>query len=324
MNNKEKNHLLILKKLSVLLILTGLLGSPGCDTQVRKNEKEKAKIGQRDHAVEIITETMDFQMPDTIQSGWQTFRYVNKSYETHFFLLDKYPEGKTIEDGEKEILPPFQEGMDLINAGKPEAAGAAFGQVPEWFSKVVFSGGSGLISPGDTAMTTLKLEPGYYVVECYVKMQNGIFHSVMGMVKKLIVTADSTGQSPPKADVKIEISSTEGITVDGKVSKGRQTFAVHFKDQIVHENFVGHDVNLVKLDEHADLAVLEKWMNWLDPEGLITPSPEGFTFLGGVNDMPEGSTGYFSAHLNPGRYALISEVPNTSDKNMLKTFEVSN
>ena len=64
-------------------------------------------------------------------------------------------------------------------------------------------------------------------------------------------------------------------------------------------------------------------MNWADPKGLITPSPEGFTFLGGVNDMPAGNTGYFEVNLKPGNYAFISEVPNALSKNMLKTFVVT-
>ena len=59
-----------------------------------------------------------------------------------------------------------------------------------------------------------------------------------------------------------------------------------------------------------------------DPKGLIEPAPNAVTFIGGVNDMPEGNIGYFSANLEPGNYALISEVPNALSKNMLKTFVV--
>ena len=51
--------------------------------------------------------------------------------------------------------------------------------------------------------------------------------------------------------------------------------------------------------------------------------PEGFTFLGGTNDAPEGSILYFEVTLQPGTYVLISEVPNTSDKGLLKTFTVT-
>lgn len=64
-------------------------------------------------------------------------------------------------------------------------------------------------------------------------------------------------------------------------------------------------------------------MNWADPKGLISPQPKGIIFLGGVNDMPAGSTGYFTADLSPGKYAFISEVPNALSKGLLKTFEVA-
>ncbi len=86
---------------------------------------------------------------------------------------------------------------------------------------------------------------------------------------------------------------------------------------------MGHDVNLVKLEEGHNLEELEKWMNWTDPKGLITPAPTGVIFLGGVNEMPGGNTGYFTVNLEPGNYAFISEVPNSIQKGMLKTFEVA-
>ena len=76
----------------------------------------------------------------------------------------------------------------------------------------------------------------------------------------------------------------------------------------------------MKYDNEADLVALEKWVDFI--EGLKEPSPEGLTFLGGVNDMPRGSRGYFKAVLKPGKYALISEVPLASEKNLLKTFVI--
>lgn len=300
-----------------IFLLGCMNGGSGEDEAAKELKAEQYK------PFEVVTTSMEFQSADTIASGWQTFLYHNKSYEAHFILLDKYPEGKTIEDGMNEVVNVFQEGMDLINEGKGEQAMAAFGKLPEWFSQVVFTGATGLISPGRTASTTVYLEPGYYVMECYVKMQNGIFHTTMGMAKKLIVTEDTTTLSPPAPDVNISISGEAGIKIDKPVSNGKQVFSVYFADQKVHENFVGHDVHLVKLEEGADLEELEMWMNWAVPEGLRTPAPENIVFLGGVNDMPAGSTAYFEAELEPGEYALISEVPNTMEKGMLKTFTVS-
>lgn len=305
-----------------LLTLFFLITINSCVSD-RKTENKSDSIAEAENIIQIVTVNMEFQVADEIPSGWNTFRYINKSSQVHFFLIDKYPEGKTIEDAEKIVAPIFQEGMDLINQGKDEEGYAAFGKLPEWFGEVVFMGGSGMVSPGETCETTLKLDPGYYILECYVKMANGVFHSKMGMVKELVVTEEKSNISPPSANINIDISSTEGMVYSDPINKGPNTFLVYFKDQIVHENFVGHDVNLVKLDANADIKALEKWVNWADPKGLITPSPEGITFLGGVNDMPSGSTGYFMVDLEPGDYALISEVPNASGKNLLKQFSVS-
>lgn len=283
------------------------------------DEKEKT---EKDNAIEIVTNAMDFNMVDEIPSGWNKFRYINKSEETHFILMDKYPAGKTIADGRKEVIPVFQKGMDLINEGKPDEAQAEFGKLPAWFPDIVYTGGCGLLSPGKSCEFTLNLEPGYYVMECYVKMANGVFHGTMGMTKAFTVTDSVSGYSAPTPNVRVTISGTEGISYTDSIKKGKNVFSVYYKDQKVHENFVGHDVNLVKLGENANLGELEKWMNWADPKGLITPTPEGVTFLGGINDMPAGGTGYFSADLEPGSYAFISEVPNASGKGLLKTFEI--
>jgi len=306
---------------SLILLVLLILLSIGCDIK-KADDPTESNVVEKDTLVRIVTNSMDFQCPDTIESGWNTFYYDNRSSETHFFLLDQYPEGKTILDAEKVIVPQFQKGMDLITQGKSEEGFAAFNELPEWFFKVVFVGGSGLVSPNSSSLTTLKLDPGYYVMECYVKMPNGTFHGTMGMAKAIIVSDKDSGHKPGEAQVNLVISSTEGIVFTDAIRKGKQLFSVYFKDQISHENFVGHDVNLVKYDSNANLEVLEAWINWADPKGLISPAPEGFTFMGGVNDMPAGSTGYFEVDLEPGNYALISEVPNAGSKNLLKTFSI--
>jgi hypothetical protein len=297
-----------------------------------KNDKKEEPIDTTSEAettieipsntFDVITRAMDFNSVDTIPSGWNTIKYDNLSSETHFILLDKYPEGKTIENTMKEIVPVFAEGMDLINDGKAEEGFAAFGKLPEWFFGVVYSGGTGLIAPQHTAMTTVKLEPGYYIMECYVKMPNGQFHTAMGMAKPIVVTEEDSGNTPPEATINITLSGEEGMSYEKAITKGKQIFSVYVKDQKPHENFIWHDINLVKLEEYANTDALEAWMDWSNPKGLITPVPKGVTFLGGVNDMVAGSTGYFYADLQPGKYALISEVPNTKKKGLLKQFEV--
>ena len=291
--------------------------------QACKNKNEQVNETEKEYVVDIITQNMDFQMPDTIQSGWINFSYKNQSPQTHFFLIEKFPDDKTLEDAKNDVVPHFSNGMKFINERQGEKAMAEFGKLPEWYSKVKFLGGSGLISPGKTAETMVQLDPGYYLMECYVKMSNGEFHTAMGMIRDFVVSDSSSGNEKPTGAINIDISSTEGIVFNDSIEPGPQTFSVFYKDQSVYEHFIGHDVNLVKLEDGANIKDLESWMNWADPKGLIDPAPNNITFLGGVNNLPAGSTGYFTAGLEPGNYVLISEVPNASAKNMLKTFVVS-
>lgn len=306
----------------LLVIAVALFCTQSCKSDKKQNN-EPAVEPIPENVVGIVTETMEFQMPDTIASGWNTWLYNNKSTQTHFILIDDYPEGITLDSVKQRVLPVFGNGMSLINEGKTEAGFAEFGKFPKWFSKVKWPGGVGFISPGRTAVTTLKLDPGYYLVECYVKMNTGMFHTNMGMIKELIVVDKKSTLKEPVADVAINISSESGIVLEPPVSPGKYTFSVHYLDQIAYANFLGHDVNLVKLENNADEKVLEAWMDWRDPKGLIEPAPKGFIFLGGVNDMPKGGKAYFTAKLEPGKYALISEVPMASEKNLLKTFVIS-
>ncbi|AHM58694.1 hypothetical protein D770_02110 [Flammeovirgaceae bacterium 311] len=269
--------------------------------------------------VEVKTNHMNFILSDEIPSGWTTFRYSNESNLTHFMLIDRMPvfkgEQKTYDDF-KEVSAVFMDAMDLINAGKSEEGFAEFSRFPPWFSKVVFSGGVGLVSPGEMAQTTVFMEPGTYVVECYVKT-GGKFHP---MSRQLIVKEEAAHGSAPEPSLKVTLSREGGIEFEDEPTAGLHTIAVYFKDQRPHEHFLGHDVHLVKLKADAELAELDAWMDWSDPDGLNTPAPA--KFIGGVQDMPAGKTAYFTLNLEPGKYALVSEVPNPSSKGMLIPFNV--
>ena len=225
---------------------------------------------------------------------------------------------KTVEDSKTEVVPAFQKIMDAILAGKKELP---LGDLPAWYKEVKFVGGPGLIAPGKTVVTTLHLEPGTYVIECYVKSPDGVFHSTNGMIEGLKVTEESSKATAPKPTLEMRLSSDKGISVDKSIRPGKHIIAVHFEDQKVQEHFLGFDVHLARLNEDTDLKKLAAWMDWSKPGGFATPAP--VTFLGGTQEMPGGNTAYFHIELKPGKYAWIAEVPNPSEKGMLKTFTVS-
>ena len=290
------------------------------DTKEEKTTREKKPLEFGE--VLISTQSMEFFVADTLYSGWNTLIYENKSPEVHFVMMDLYPEGITIENTKAELLPPFDDGMRLIMENKMDSAMVAFGNIPKWFQQVKFLGGTGLVSPQHTAKSTVYLEPGRYIMECYVKMFNGEWHTSHGMLKEIIVTNQTTELTPPAPSAIIDISSTDGLILKDSIISGNQIFQTNFIDQKVYENFVGHDINLVRYDNSASLDSLIQWMNWMNPKGLITPAPEGFTFLGGMNNLPAESKGFFEADLVPGNYVLISEVPAADEKNLMYTFSV--
>ncbi|MCS5490460.1 hypothetical protein [Algoriphagus limi] len=285
----------------------------------KKEEKEVEKI---DPVIEVITNAMDFQMVDSISSGWNTFRYVNKSNEVHFFVLEKLPEGIRLSNYENELIPVFKEGFDFMKLGNMEEGMKVFEKIPQWFGGVVNHGGVGILSGNSTAETTLFLEPGVYAMECYIRMPDGTPHVFMGMLKEVIVKDEVSELAEPKEDYSVTISSTEGIQFLDSIPAGIVEFGVEFLDQQLYEHFAGHDVNLVKLQEGAELDSLVAWINPSDMFALSTPEPKEFIFMGGAEDMPEGKKAYFKAELSAGNYVLISEVPDAMNRKMVHPFTV--
>lgn len=274
--------------------------------------------------VEIVARGLAFEMPDSIPAGWTTFRFANESGHVHFAVVEHMPEGHGVVDQQEVVAPIFQAGMDFLSAGQADSALAVFGEIPAWFGSIEFLGGPGLTSPGHTSTATVRLEPGTYLLECYVKT-DGVFHSynpdpdAYGMVHEFTVTGEDSGAQEPSATVHVDLSFDGGMDVTGDLSAGEHTVGVRFVDQQAHENFVGHDVHVARIDD-VDIDTLAAWMDWTRPHGLETPAPA--TFLGGLNEMPAGETGYFTVTLEPGRYALVAEVPGSEEKGMLRTFTV--
>ncbi|MDX1472032.1 MAG: hypothetical protein R3213_11095 [Flavobacteriaceae bacterium] len=315
---------------SIMSLLLGLVIFTSCadgekNTADDISDTEEVTIDEPNYyengVLTVVTEAMDFQTADTLKSGWNKIVYKNLSPEVHFVLLDLYPEGKSVENAKEDIAPPFDEGMAYLNEGNVDSAMVAFGKLPEWFPEIKFVGGTGLISPQHTAESMVNLKPGTYVMECYVKMADGTFHLSHGMVKGLTVLEESTNLQPPAADYTISIS-TAGLNMEGSPSSGKKTFRVNYQDQKTYEHFLGHDVNLVRYENSVKTDSLIPWLNWMNPTGLKTPPPAGFTFLGGVNNMLAGDTGYFEVDLTPGNYLLISEVPDAKKKGLYKEFKV--
>jgi hypothetical protein len=240
------------------------------------------------NVVEVIAKDFMFEVQDQLRSGWTTFRLINEGHATHFFLLNKLPEGISFEKYRDEGSKVFDHVWDAIRLEgiSTEAAGAMLGELlPQWYFGVKQTGGTGFIAPGETAQTTMKLEPGLYAME------------------------------PPEADMEMTLTNFK-FEISGAPVIGENTVAVHFAE---HPEFgLGNDVQLARLGEDADMQELIDWMDWMNIGGLQSPSPA--YFLGGTQEMPVGNTAYFTVDLEPGHYAWIAE--SAAAKGMLESFVI--
>lgn len=256
-----------------------------------------------DGVVEVVLEDYSFTAPPALRSGWNTFRMTNDGEEPHFLLFWRLPEGVTFDEYAAEVSQPFQDEYDRYTAGevgRDEMLANVGAAMPDWYGEVEGMGGVGLTSPGRTSQATVRLEPGDYVMECYVVSAEGQFHGSLGMLRPLIVSSESTGMEAPEADIRITLSNYE-MSIEGEPTAGEQTIAVHTTED--PEGIIGHDVHLARLEPDTTIEELIAWMSWID--AMRAPAPA--ELLGGADEVRAGRTGYFTVTLDPGSYVWISE-----------------
>ena len=252
--------------------------------------------------VEVTLEDFAFIAPPRMASGWTTFRMTNTGEQPHFLSFWKLPEGVDFA-AYAEFGRMFQDHYDSYFGGETsqqEMIDSVVAGLPEWFGDLIAGSGVALTSPGHTAETTVLLEPGDYVMECYVVTPEGRFHGSEGMLRPLIVTEENTGLEPPDADVHVTLSNYV-MEVEGNLTAGEHVIAVHATERA--EGIVFHDVNLARLSPEASLEEVGTWMSWIDALRI----PEPAEFLGGADHIAAGATSYFRVNLEPGRYAFVSE-----------------
>jgi len=304
---------------AVLLVACGRTPEPAeSKSEESATTTAEAVAPSQPKTYQVQARDFSFQGPSEVPSGWITVLFRNNGTQTHFLMLTLLPEGKTLDDYRNEVGPPFEKAWKELKQGADKAkVGQELGAaLPEWYLKDTrYMGGPGLLAPGESEMVSLKLVPGNYVVECYVRSPEGEFHGNLGMLRKLTVTDVDSGQSEPTGDIHLTLSN-DGIEAPDTLSAGEHTVAIHFKEQPA--GGLGNDVHLARLAPDTDMAKLASWMDWMNLHGLQAPAPA--LFLGGAEEMAAGNTEYLHVNLEPGRYAWISEPVSTDGK--LKVFRV--
>jgi hypothetical protein len=277
------------------------------------------------NVLELEVQGMSFVGNDTIKSGWTTIRVINGGGMTHHALVYRLPDGVTAEMVDEQVVEPIQMSLTAAIAGDPEKAAKIAATIPVWVSDLTWLGGPGMMSDGVNGEATMYLEPGNYIVECYVKT-NGVQHNYnpepgeFGMVFPLTVVADDGGMAEPDANVTLTLSNTGYEISDGAFVPGENSVRVRFDEQRLYNNFVGHDAHVFRIDDDTDVESAARWPDFFPVDGQETPAPA--KFVGGIHDMPQGAIGYFRINLEPGDYGITAEIPNAKENGFFKRFSV--
>lgn len=278
-----------------------------------------------ENVLELRVEGLKFVGSGEIKSGWVTVRVNNGGGMTHHGLVYRLPDGITPQMLDEQVVRPIQASLTASIEGDDEKAAQIAATIPAWIADITYLGGPGMMSDGVTGEATMYLEPGNYIIECYVK-SNGVQHNYnpvpgeLGMVLPFTVLPDDGGMAEPDANVTLEISNSGYTIADGAFKPGENSVRAKFVEQRLYNDFVGHDAHVFRIDADTDVDAAARWPDFFPNEGQQTPAPA--KFVGGIHDMPQGATAYFKLKLEPGDYGITAEIPDSKEIGMFKRFSV--
>jgi len=221
----------------------------------------------------IMAYDYGYQMPSHVPAGLVRITLHNAGHDLHEATIARF----TNDRGTTALY------RDSIRAGV---------DFPSFAEDV---GGARLTMPGDSGVVWLRLRPGHYVVACWKGD-----HLSRGMVHDLFVDPpDPSRAVPPAASGEIVLTEYAYSITD----------TLRAGEQVIHVTNRGreeHEADIVRLSSPTALTGYTAWMDSAQV-GLPPAMP-----VGGVGDLLPGAEAWMRVRLEPGRYALLCQVPSTS------------
>jgi uncharacterized cupredoxin-like copper-binding protein len=221
-----------------------------------------------------------FEAPASIPAGTTTFRLTNVGKEPHHLWIVKLTDGKTPADFNKAM----------------RSWGSAL-KMPAWAIDV---GGPNTAGANETAEGTMTLEPGTYMLVCWVPSPDGMLHVMKGMVKPMTVTGPAATATEPTADITMMMDDYT-FELSKPITPGRHT--IRFENRAAQ----AHEAVIARLLPDKTLAQAVTWLN----AGQAGPEP--VVLLGGASGLAKGRHMFITADFQPGHYALLCFIPDAKD-----------
>jgi hypothetical protein len=216
----------------------------------------------------VVASDFAYEAPEQIPAGVTTVRMVNNGAEPHHAVIAKIDAGRTLD----ELLAEYQ--SDNL-----------------WPDYITYVGGPGEAMPGDSSSVTLMLEPGRYVLVCFIFSPDGALHLMKGMTRVLdVVESDRQLAAEPTPDVTVRLADY-AFGFSGPVPSGDVTFRVENAGPQVHD--------LVIIQTEPGKSV-EEFLGWLE-SGSEGPPPG--RIVGSITGM---NTGHHRPHFMYGMMQQFS------------------
>lgn len=228
--------------------------------------------------VTVTASDFAYQMPDTVEAGYTTFRLVNDGPDMHHVQLLRLDGDHTLGD----LLAAMK------NPGPP----------PAWAHDV---GGPNTPVPGDTAETAVDLAAGNYAVLCFIPGPDGVPHVMKGMAHGLVVTPAvvQVAAAAPTADVDVVLDDYV-FQLSTPITAGRHTI------RVANQASQSHELLIVKLAPGKTAQDVAAWVEKHDGPPPGAP-------IGGTTGIAKGAVNYVTADFEPGEYALLCFIPDAAD-----------
>jgi hypothetical protein len=248
-----------MKKFLIGVALVAAVGAACSDarpgrTQPQANERVAT-------TVQVTATEYTFDVPSEVTGGVVEMRFTNNGAFPHEFALSRIEEGRTEAD------------VQVALEGQAP---------PKWAEDI---GGVPTLSPGESITVTRSLDPGSYVLLCFLPGDHGMPHALMGMYELFTVTGDA-GVALPESDA--IITATDDALQVPALTTGEQT--VKFENGGTEP----HELALAVFEPGKSTKDVPQWI-----DGGYQGKPP-VTFLGGMHTISAGESVFLGIDLEPG------------------------
>ena len=235
--------------------------------------------------VTVHAKDFAFDAPKTIPAGMTSFKLVNDGKNLHHLQILKLEQCKTFADLQAALKNPCQPAW-LVSVGGPNAA-----------------------VPGSTIEATLNLEPGNYVIACFIPSPGDPTpHFAKGMIQPLTVSAAAGVAQAGAPEVEAPTPDVHLVLKDYGFAFSKPLHAGKNVVHVMNEGPQDHEAVFVKL---APGKHISDFNTWATTGGMKGPPPA--MPVDGMAGLAKGRTGIFTANLTPGTYGLICFAPDAKD-----------